>query len=251
MEHADIAIPPSRRILQTIRAAYEDQVFRPRWWSVFCNAFYLSRRGIFEGILRHAPKLSGRLMDFGCGSKPYRDLFRVDEYVGVDIQVSGHASVDKHADVFYDGKTLPFSDRCFDSMLASEVLEHVFNLDAILAEMYRVLKPGGVLLITIPFAWDQHEVPYDFARYTEWGIKCLLERHGFAVETQEKTSTHIETVAQLIVSYFYKYLPDNAVFKAFRVFSIAPVFLVGLLLSRILPKGNGFFLNQVIVARRN
>lgn len=250
MESATVIVN-SRGIVPRLREAYEEQVFRPKWWSVFCNAFYLSRRGIFEGIRRHAPRLSGRMMDFGCGSKPYRDLFHVQEYVGVDIEVSGHASAHKRADVFYDGQTLPFSDGCFDSILASEVLEHVFNLDMILAEMARVIRPGGIALITIPFAWDQHEVPYDFARYTEWGIKHLLERHGFSVEVQEKTSTHIETVAQLIVSYFYKYLPDNAVFKAVRLLSIAPVFITGLLLSRLLPKGNGFFLNQVIVARRN
>ena len=67
----------------------------------------------------------------------------------------------KHADRSYDGKTFPFSDGEFDAVLTSEVLEHVFNPDEFLSEINRVLRDDGVLLLTVPFVWDEHEQPFD------------------------------------------------------------------------------------------
>ena len=233
-----------------IRQAYSDQVFAPRWWSIFFNAFYFSRRGLHRGISKYAPQLTGAMLDFGCGIKPYRGLFNVDRYVGVDIAVSGHDNALKHADAYYDGKTIPFPDAHFDSMLCSEVLEHVFNIDEILGELRRVVKPRGLALITIPFAWDQHEVPYDFARYTEWGIRHLLERHGFRIVAHEKSATYIETVSQLIVAYFYKHMPDNALTKLIRFAIIAPVFLSAALMNKLLPDNGNYYLNHIILAER-
>ena len=236
-------------MLDHLRRAYEAQVFAPKWWSLFFNAFYFSRRGMFRGISKHASQLKGRMLDFGCGAKPYRKLFAVDDYVGMDIAVSGHDDKLKHADVYYDGKTFPFPDQYFDSALTSEVLEHVFNIDEILAELRRVLKPGAPVLITIPFAWDQHEVPYDFARYTEWGLRHLLERHGFAVVVQEKSATYIETLAQMAVAYIYKHMPDNALTKLVRLPFVATLFLFAALASKILPDNGNYYLNQIVLAR--
>ena len=234
----------------SIVQAYNNQVFAPRWWSIFCNAFYFSRRGLHRGVKRHASKLSGTMLDFGCGIKPYRKLFTVEQYVGVDIAESGHDDTLKHADAYYDGKTIPFPDGHFDSVLCSEVLEHVFNIDQILGELHRVTKPGATMLLTIPFAWDQHEVPYDFGRYTEWGIRYLLEQHGFEVVTHEKSATYIETVSQLFVAYFYKHMPDNMATKLLRLAIIAPVFLLSTLASKLLPDNGHYYLNHIILAQR-
>lgn len=232
--------------------AYQDQVFRPRWWSIFCNAFYLSRRGLHDAIARHAHALSGALLDLGCGKKPYRNLIDVREYVGMDVPVSGHLQEEKCPDVYYDGKAVPFKDGSFDSALCSEVLEHVFQIDAVLSELWRVLRPGATLVITVPFCWDQHEIPYDFARYTEWGIRHLLERHGFCVEVQEKTSTHVETLTQLLAAYVYKEIPTRGRFtKIVRAPVIFAIFLAGVCVNKMLPDSGQLYLNQLIVARRS
>ena len=69
------------------------------------------------------------MMDFGCGSKPYKSLFNVNEYVGVDYHGQGHSHVNEQIDVFYDGVLLPFPDNYFDSVFSTEVFEHVFNLE--------------------------------------------------------------------------------------------------------------------------
>ena len=100
------------------------------------------------------------VLDFGCGSKPYESLFKnANSYIGIDLEASGHSHQDSKVDVFYDGKTIPFPDEHFDAVVCFEVLEHVFNIKEIIQELNRVLKPNGKLLISVPFAWDEHEVP--------------------------------------------------------------------------------------------
>jgi ubiquinone/menaquinone biosynthesis C-methylase UbiE len=112
------------------------------------NAYYFIRNALYKKIVEHAPALQGRLMDFGCGSKPYQSLFvNVSEYIGVDYASEGHSHAQENIDVMYDGKKLPFSDEHFDSVFSSEVFEHVFNLEEMIPEIKRVMKRGGKVLI--------------------------------------------------------------------------------------------------------
>ena len=71
-------------------------------------------------------------------------------------------------------------------MLCNQVLEHVFNPQEFLGELGRVLARGGRLLLTVPFVWDEHEQPFDYARYSSFGLKALLEQHGFRVLQHRK-----------------------------------------------------------------
>ncbi|HEX8553565.1 MAG TPA: class I SAM-dependent methyltransferase [Sphingomonas sp.] len=169
--------------------------------ALYQNTF-LIRRALFKGIAPIARDMNGRILDFGCGSKPYRSLFTACEsYLGVDIAISGHDHADSDVDVYYDGTTLPFADGDFDGVVAFEVFEHVFNIDDLLPELARVLRPGGALLLTIPFAWPEHEVPYDFARYTSFGIRNVVERNGFTIRSVTKTNGTVEALHQLGIEY--------------------------------------------------
>ena len=146
----------------------------------FMHPYYFVRNGIREGVLQYAGHLTGKMMDFGCGSKPYRSFFTVEEYIGVDFENEGHPHDNEQIDVFYDGKKLPFEDNRFDSILCSEVFEHIFNLEEILKELNRVLKPGGKILITCPFVWNEHEAPFDYARYTRFALESLITKTGYS-----------------------------------------------------------------------
>src|ERR1700722_4754912 len=116
-----------------------DPQFFPRFHEMIHSPLYLIRRELL-GLMEHfAPQLGGALLDFGCGSRPYKSLFSVAEYVGLDVEESGHDSSDKKADVFFDGTTIPFPDCHFDSVVASEVFEHIFELEPTLREIWRVL----------------------------------------------------------------------------------------------------------------
>lgn len=226
--------------------------FRPTLLSVFIHPLYFIRKGIYKGVKSNAKYMNGILLDFGCGSKPYKQLLSVQEYVGLDIEKSGHEHSDEVIECFYDGHSIPFKDNYFDSGFSSEVLEHIFNIDEILDELYRVLKPGANLLITLPFVWEEHEIPFDYCRYTSFGIKYLVEKHGFKIINQTQTTSYIETIFQLWTNYMSKYLlPKNKLIKAILMVSlISPFTITGIILSMLLPNKNTLYLNNVIVAKK-
>jgi len=141
------------------------------------------------------------MLDFGCGSKPYKSLINADQYVGMDYQGQGHSHENEQIDVFYDGKMIPLESNSFDSVLSTEVFEHVFNLEEMLAELHRVMKPGAVMLISCPFIIAEHEAPNDCSRYTSYGLQKLLARKGFEIVHYQKIGTSVQTRMQMLMSY--------------------------------------------------
>jgi len=142
---------------------------------------------VLERSLRAvAPRARGRLLDVGCGSKPYEAWFRpfVDDYVGVE-HASTFAGTAAGAaagpDVVYDGVTLPFRDGAFDTVLSVQVLEHTPWPGALVAEMARVLAPGGTLILTAPFQFRVHERPHDYFRYSAYGLRQLCDDAGLEI----------------------------------------------------------------------
>lgn len=200
-----------------------------------------------------APSISGDILDFGCGSKPYESLFsRATSYLGVDLAVTGHDHSDSKVDVFYDGKVLPFDDGQFDAVVSFEVLEHVFNLTDDLREIHRVTRQSGYLLISIPFAWGEHETPYDFARYTSYGISHILKEAGYEVIETRKTTTHLLAVFQMLIAYITQTTPRSRVFLYLRqLFIVFPCTLMAYTLNAVLPKRYEYFCNLVTLAKKS
>ena len=90
-------------------------------------------------------------------------------------------------------------------------MEHVFDINQLLSEINRVTKKEGSLLITLPFCVNEHEIPYDFARYSYYGIKHLLEIHGYKIINYTKTSNNVGAIFQLIAAYISEcFLPNNS-----------------------------------------
>lgn len=237
-------------MFDTFLRLYKHQQFHINLLSVFINPFYFIRRGLYRGIRQHAPKLKGKLLDFGCGSKPYRDLFSVDQYIGVDVEVSGHSHDKEEIDVYYDGKTIPFENQHFDAVFSSEVFEHVFNLDQILTEIHRVLKPGALALFTIPFVWDEHEIPYDYGRYATFGIRHMLEQKGFEILSLDKSTHFMEVWFQLWNLYLHNlvFTRNKYVNILLNILFIFPFTLTGIIVSSILPKQRGLYHNSIVLA---
>jgi SAM-dependent methyltransferase len=179
----------------------------------------------------------------------------VEEYTGLDFENPGHPHINEQIDVFYDGKHIPFEDGVFDAVFSSEVFEHVFNLDEVLRELNRVMKPGASILATCPFAICEHEVPHDFARYSSFGLRSLFQRHGFEVVHQEKTGNNVEVVIQLWIMYLHQHV--NPKFRkipglrsAFRFISYTSLNLLALAFDRILPRRQDLYLNNVIFCKK-
>lgn len=121
------------------------------------------------------------VLDAGAGTAPYRAHFGRQRYETADFaQVDkGYGSLDYVCDL----TEIPVEDARFDAVVFTQVLEHVPEPAAVLAELGRVLKPGGTLFLTAPLFYAEHEVPYDFYRYTRFGLAHLLEEAGFRIES--------------------------------------------------------------------
>lgn len=141
-------------------------------------------------------------MDFGCGQQPYRSIFKVDEYIGVDTKKSGHRNFYKRANVYYDGITIPFDDNYFDAALATQCFEHIYDVNHIVSEINRVLKPNGTLIITLPLCWEEHEIPYDFFRFTSYGIKAILIKNNFKIVSIKKLNSYKNAIRQVKINYY-------------------------------------------------
>ncbi len=218
---------------------------------IFVNPFYFARRGLYLHIKSLSSFIYGKTLDIGCGGKPYKNLCNSSEYIGLEID-SPENRKNKDADYFYDGKNIPFQDGEFDSVITNQVLEHVFNPDVFILEVNRVLKDGGILLISIPFIWDEHEQPYDYARYSSFGLKYLLENHGFSVIKYRKSINDIRVIFQLINGYIYKNtVTQNAYLNLFMaIILMSPLNILGELLYRILPKNDDLYLDSVVLAKK-
>lgn len=147
--------------------------FKLRRW----KADYLSTSVLQQHLMVAFPHLHGRLLDLGCGNSPYRPLLtNISSYVPYDIDATGSKPA-----VVGMAERLPFAENSFDSILSTQVLEHVAEPWHLLEEVARVLRPNGRLLLSAPQAWRLHEEPYDYYRYTHYGLRYLLKRVGLDV----------------------------------------------------------------------
>jgi SAM-dependent methyltransferase len=223
----------------------------PGWTGIFLNPFYLARKGLFSNIRDLAPKITGRTLDIGCGIKPYKNLCSSTEYVGLEIDTVEHQNR-KAADFYYDGHRFPFENESFDTAFCSQVFEHVFNPEEFLKEVHRVLKRSSPFLLTVPFVWDEHEPPFDFGRYSSFGIRHLLQKAGFTVLIQRKSRGDVSIIFQLLNAYLYKKtITRNAVLNAIvTLVLMSPFNLMGVILGRLLPKNPDLYLDNIILARK-
>ena len=124
---------------------------------------------------------TGAVLDVGCGEQPYRSLLkRASSYQGNDIaQADERFGYARDDTLYVNGYPWPIADSSVDLALCTEVLEHVLEPGDLLTEVRRCLRPGGRLLMTVPFAARWHFVPYDYWRFTPSAIAYLLRQAGF------------------------------------------------------------------------
>ncbi|HEY1075965.1 MAG TPA: methyltransferase domain-containing protein [Fontimonas sp.] len=213
------------------------------------SPFFLAQRALSKAIRKHARCCPGRLLDVGCGTQPYREFFHSNEYWGIEVLAQGQHGSRKLADAYFDGSRIPFADQSFDAVFCSQVLEHVFQPDDFLKELARVTKPDGRLLLTVPFVWDEHEQPYDYGRYSSFGLKALLARHGFEVAEHVKTLSDASIITQLSLTYLYKIssrLPRPLHRLCMAAMAI-PLNILGLILAASAPRNADFYLDNVVL----
>jgi SAM-dependent methyltransferase len=118
-------------------------------------------------------------------------------YVALDYPPTGQALYGAKPHVFGDAAQLPFGNGCFDAAVCLEVLEHVAHPEQVSTEIARVLKAGGRAWVTMPFLYPLHDAPFDFQRYTEYGLRRDMRRAGLDVVSLRKSGHAIRTAGLL------------------------------------------------------
>ena len=132
-----------------------------------------------EWLNRFNDHYKGHLYDLGCGEMPFKEwlLNYADTYTGVDWGSSLH---DLKADILADlNDPLPIENEVADTVISLSVMEHLREPQVFLSEAHRILKPGGAMILQVPFMWWVHEAPYDYYRYTRFGLQYQFEKAGF------------------------------------------------------------------------
>jgi SAM-dependent methyltransferase len=149
-------------------------------------------------IKKAAHYITGRVLDVGCGPHSRYEHFFKDaaSYVRMDI------SPGEGVDIVGSADSIPCEDTSFDSVVSTQVFEHLEFPAESAAEIFRVLKPGGYALITVPQWNEMHEEPHDYFRYTRFGLESLFARAGFEVVEMEKRGGYRTTLAQVRTRYY-------------------------------------------------
>jgi SAM-dependent methyltransferase len=132
-----------------------------------------------RNVIRHQALYKGVLYDLGCGTRPYEDFIGryTEQYIGVDWQNTLH---EQRMDVVADlNQPLPIPDAVADTVVCFQTLEHLCEPQLLLKEAWRIMKPDAQIMVTVPFMWHVHEPPYDFFRYTQYGLEHLMKKAGF------------------------------------------------------------------------
>ncbi len=141
---------------------------------------YLNKRYSYRILLSIKHYAKGRMVDIGCGLRPYQILFKdqVTSYIGIDWPASAEKA---RPDIISDALFLPILHDKADTVLATELIEHLPDPDQFIAEVARILRINGALILSVPFLEPLHEEPRDYYRLTPHGLRVILERHGFSL----------------------------------------------------------------------
>lgn len=223
--------------------------FKTNIFSIFNHSFII-RKWIYKWIKNNSRFITWKVLDFWCWEKPYKNIFNYKEYIWVDFENSWNNSKKTNVDFFWNWDKLPFEDNYFDNIVSTEVFEHIFNIDEVLVELNRVLKKWWKILITIPFVIHEHEVPYDFARYTSYWISHLLKKHWFNIIKNEQYWSYFDVILQLNIWFLWKITDTkNKYLSLFlRIIFVAPIMILINIFSLISPKMQWWmYLSNVIL----
>lgn len=158
---------------------------------------WLATHEIRRDLARLLPACRGRLLDIGCGAKPYRSLAPgVDAYVGADITPGPDVDI-----VLVPGEPWPVASGSVDVLLCTQVLEHVADFEQVWSEVCRVLRPGGRLIATVPFTYNEHGSPHDYRRFSTHGVRRLAARDYEVTEVRAQGGVG-STVVMLCLNWW-------------------------------------------------
>jgi SAM-dependent methyltransferase len=162
------------------------------------------------------------ILDLGCGVKPYKSLFAfAKKYVGADI-----SREESEADFIAPAWNLPFLENEFDALISTQALEHTKKVSEAVLEMKRVVKPGGLIFVSVPLTFPEHGMPHDYFRFTRYGLREIFK--DFEILYILPLNGYLNTIIRLI-NVFLHYIPGSQYF-------LFPLFLINNFLGVVLDK---------------
>ena len=187
----------------------------------------------FQFVLAGRNLLSGRVLDVGCGQMPFRGLLPASsDYTGIDIHEAGSFGMPRNPSIIeFNGRIIPFPDNTFDAILSTEVLEHAEHPEGLIAEMLRVLRPNGRIVLTVPFSARVHHMPFDYSRFTNYRLSQLFA--DFTDVHVEELGNDLAVIAnKIVVATIRQIVPLNVLHWPFLLLGL-PASLLSLAIAHL------------------
>ena len=209
--------------------------------------YHFHDRALAAALARYA---TGRLIDIGCATKPYEVMARpfVAEHVGLDREQPFNSQA--RVDLVGTAYEIPTPDASFDTAMSTAALEHLAEPEQAIRECFRVLRDGSAAIYTVPFFWHLHSAPWDYYRFTRFGLQHLFEKAGFEVVELNALSGFWVTFGQLFVYYLAR-ADRYRLIRASGLVTVAALLVQGLayLLERI-DRAEDWTWMYLVVARK-
>ena len=214
---------------------------------------WVAVRDLHRDLRAALAPVMGRVLDVGCGTQPYLPWFKSTSpstVVGIDIEPGPCVDV-----VIKEAQPWPFAEGSFDMVLCTQVLEHASDVAFVLAEIHRVLAPGGLLVITVPFLYCEHGAPRDFRRFSRYETKRLLP-DSYEVLQNKPQGGLGSTVVTLLLAWIHTTWDRRSPTRMLKI----PLFPLWLCMTTLLngmaivvdflDKTSSFYSNVILIARK-
>lgn len=195
---------------------------------------YINDYLITHFLKENAHLLFGKVLDIGCGNMRYKKIVLSNDlstdYIGLDLE-AGKFTYSVKADLYWDGTRIPLDDSSVDCALLCEVLEHCSDPYLVLNEAHRVMKKGGVLLLSTPFLYQIHGSPFDYYRHTPFKLAEWCSQAGFSKSEFFATGSYDTSLAQML-SIWIQHRPMNSILRRILKRLLVPFIIITLRIEK-------------------
>jgi len=165
------------------------------------------------------------VLDIGAGELPYRHFFTKCLYQSQDVVNNEKKTID----YVCDANKIPLKESSVDCIICTQVLEHIKEPHLVIKEMYRLLKKGGKVFLTTHLCMEEHMLPYDYFRFTRYGLAFLAESNKFKVESITPQGGRFLVLAKQLQTAFPHIIKNKLLIYLYYLFALIPVFITNLL----------------------
>jgi len=203
-----------------------------------------------DALFKYKKYIKGKLLDIGCGVKPYQDILgeSTDSWIGADLPYNFNGKT--FADVYCRGEFLPFKNETIDTVFSTEALTHIPEPCLFFSESKRILKKGGILMLTCRQTGPIVEIPNDYYRFTSYGLKYLAEKNGLNIIHLDTFGGAFAVAGEHLSNHIYLIRKPLWLGKLLRLLLRIAVQFIFLALDRIFHVDDVSTIGYIIIATK-